>query len=92
MNIFNQRRKYLEEQDKFLISIVNEPSFINKKSKWKEIAERLKRSFPEVQPQRSSKELQNHYFNSLDSPIKREQFSLEEDDIIIQYVSQKGKH
>jgi hypothetical protein len=64
----------------------------NNTSKWNEIAQQFNERFPEIQPKRSSRDLQNHYFQSLDSSINREAISTEEHKFIIQYVSEKWKH
>jgi hypothetical protein len=82
-----QRRRYTSEQNEFIKSSVMENSHLD----WNEFAKVFSENFPEEKPQRTSKQLKNHYSDSLDKSINRSDMEIEDQQFIINFVAKNGK-
>jgi hypothetical protein len=84
------RRSYTTEQNEFILDCFKIVNIGNKKQQWIEIAKLFKNRFRFVQPERTPKDLLDHFEHSLDKSLKRGPFTIEEHNFILSYVSEKG--
>jgi hypothetical protein len=87
MKSSQERRKYTNEQNKFIISSVMENNYLD----WSEFETIFNEKFSEDKPHRTSKQLKNHYFNSLDKSVNKSDLTIEDQQFIIDFVAQNGK-
>jgi hypothetical protein len=84
------RRNYNKEQNEFILNCTKIINIDNQKQKWKEISILFKNRFPSIKPERTSKELLDHFEHSIDKSIKRGPISIEEQEIILNFVAENG--
>jgi hypothetical protein len=84
------RHQYTEEQNDFISDCTKIIKITNKRQKWNEIAKLFQNRFLSVQPERSAKNLSDHFEHSVNKNIKRSPFSIEEDNLIYYFVCQQG--
>lgn len=84
------RRSYTTEQNVFIVDCIKVVKIEDKKQKWIEIAKLFKERFPFVKPERTSKNLFDHFEHSLNDSLKRGPFTIEELNFISSYVDEKG--
>ena len=73
------RQRFTEAEDKKILSIVNEKKII----KWKEVAAQLKG--------KTAKQVRDRYNGYLKSPHENSPFTEDEDNIILEFVSENGR-
>jgi hypothetical protein len=84
------RRSYNKEQNEFILNCTKIINVDTKKQKWNEIAKLFKNRFPSIKPERTPKELLDHFEHSIDKSIKRGPISIEEQNFILNFVSENG--
>jgi hypothetical protein len=84
------RRNYIKEQNEFILDCTKIINVDNKKQRWNEIANLFKNRFPTIKPERTPKELLDHFEHSIDKSIKRGLISIEEQLFILNFVAENG--
>jgi hypothetical protein len=82
------RRHYTTEQNVFIVDCVKIIKIEDKREKWIEITKLFQKRFPFVQPERTPKNLLDHFEHSLNSSLKRGPFTIEEHNFISSYVNE----
>jgi hypothetical protein len=85
------RRSYTTEENLFILDCLKFFNIDNNKQKWIEIARLFKIRFPSIQPERTPKNLLDHFEHSLNNSLKRGPFTIEEHNFILNYISEKGR-
>jgi hypothetical protein len=85
------KRNYTFEENEFIVEYEKNLEIEDKKSKWKEITILFEEKFPEIHPKRTQKELLDHFEHSLDHNLKRGNITIEEQELILKYVHEKGR-
>jgi hypothetical protein len=85
------KRNYTFEENEFIIECEENLEIEDKKSKWKKIKKLFQEKFPEISPDRTQKELFDHFEHSLNQNIKRGKIIIEEQEFIQKYVHEKGR-
>jgi hypothetical protein len=84
------RRSYTSEENEFILNCYSIINCSNNKQKWEEIVKLFKIRFPNVYPERTAKNLLDHFEHSLDNSLKRGPFTIDEHEFILNCVSEKG--